>query len=95
MRIPKESRKGGTREIITGLDIGTSKIGVVIGEVTEENMIQILGVGMSPSEGLRQGVVINLDLAVRSIIKAVEEAQLTAGLEIGEVIVGIAPFDGK
>ena len=90
MRIPKESRKGGTREIITGLDIGTSKIGVVIGEVTEENMIQILGVGMSPSEGLRQGVVINLDLAVRSIIKAVEEAQLTAGLEIGEVIVGIA-----
>ena len=90
MRIPKENRKGGSREIITGLDIGTSKIGVVIGEVDEAGRVQVLGVGMNPSEGLRQGVVINLDLAVRSIMKAVEEAQLTAGLEIDEVIVGIA-----
>lgn len=86
---PKESRKSGMREILVGLDIGTSKIGVVIGEVINNNL-QILGVGMSPSRGLRQGVVIDLDQAVQSIEKAVHEAQLTAGVEVDEVIVGIA-----
>jgi len=86
---PKENRRSGTREIIVGLDIGTSKIGVVIGEVINNNL-QILGVGISPSKGLRQGVVIDLDEAVKSIEKAVHEAQLTAGVEVTEVIVGIA-----
>ena len=90
MQMPKETRKGGNRSILTGLDIGTSKIGVVIGELTEKGAIQILGVGMSPSEGLRQGVVINLDAAVQSIEKAVQEAELTAGLEVNEAVVGIA-----
>jgi cell division protein FtsA len=90
MHIPRESRKGGERKFVTGLDIGTSKIGVVIGEVSSEGWVNILGVGVSPSEGLRQGVVINLDLAVRSIEKAVQEAQLTAGQEVSNVIVGIA-----
>ncbi|HHS13111.1 MAG TPA: cell division protein FtsA [bacterium] len=85
----KTSRKNGERRFVTGLDIGTSKIGVVIGEVGERG-IQVLGVGTSRSEGLRQGVVINLDLAVRSIAKAIQEAQLTAGVEVDEVIVGIA-----
>ncbi len=86
----KESKKSGERSIISGLDIGTSKIAVVIGELSENGVINILGVGISPSEGLRQGVVINLDLAVKSIEKAVHEAQLTAGVEIEEVVVGIA-----
>ena len=86
----KDMRRGGERDIIAGLDIGTSKIGVVIGEVAEAGGIQILGTGMSPSEGLRQGVVINLNLAVQSIERAVQEAQLTAGIEIEDVIVGIA-----
>ncbi len=90
MNMPKENRKSTERHIITGLDIGTSKIGVVIGEVSEDGRLLILGVGMSPSDGLRQGVVINLDAAVQSIEKAVQEAQLIAGLEVGEVIVGIA-----
>ncbi len=85
----KESRKGGRRNIITGLDIGTSKIGVVIAEAIGEEL-QILGVGKSRSKGLRQGVVINLDLAVRSIVQAIQEAQLTAGVEVDDVIVGIA-----
>jgi len=76
--------------VIAGLDIGTSKIGVVIGEMDAHDRLQILGVGMSPSEGLRQGVVINLDQAVASIKRAIQEAQLTAGLEIHEVVVGIA-----
>ncbi len=78
------------RKIVAGLDIGTSKIGVVVGEADQSGRIQILGAGMSPSEGLRQGVVINLDLAVKSIERAVQEAQLTAGVQISEVIVGIA-----
>jgi len=90
MHIPRERRKGGERNIIVGLDIGTSKIGMVIGEVDVGGGVQILGVGMSPSEGLRQGVVINLDQAVHSIEKAVQEAQLTAGVEVNEVVVGIA-----
>jgi len=90
MNVPREDRKRGERQIITGLDIGTSKIGVIIGEVEEGDRVQILGVGLSPSEGLRQGVVINLDLAVRSIEKAVQEAKLIAGVEVEKVIVGIA-----
>ena len=56
MNVPREDRKGGERRIITGLDIGTSKIGVIIGEVEKGDRVQILGVGLSPSEGLRQGV---------------------------------------
>lgn len=90
MNMKKEMRRSGDRQIVAGLDIGTSKIGVVIGEVQGEGRIQILGVGMSPSKGLRQGTVINLDEAVRSIQRAVEEAQLTAGLEVHSVTVGIA-----
>ena len=91
MNMPKESRRGVERRIITGLDIGTSKIGVVIGQIgMEGGGMQILGVGISKSEGLRQGVVINLDLAVRSSEKAIQEAMLTAGVEVDEVIVGIA-----
>jgi cell division protein FtsA len=86
----KENWKGGDRRIIVGLDIGTSKIGVVVGEVLTSGVVQILGVGRNPSEGLRQGVVINLDQAVRSIEQAVKEAQLTAGVIVEDVIVGIA-----
>jgi cell division protein FtsA len=90
MKPLREIRKGGDRRIIVGLDIGTSKIGVVIGEVGAQSNVQVLGVGMSPSEGLRQGVVINLDQAVQSIDRAIKEAQLTAGVYVNDVIVGIA-----
>jgi cell division protein FtsA len=90
MLLNKEFRRTSGRNIIAGLDIGTSKIGMVIGEVDENDRLQILGAGMSPSEGLRQGVVINLDLAVQSITRALQEARLTAGVDINEVIVGIA-----
>ncbi len=86
----KEKVRSGGRRILAGLDIGTSKIGVVIANQTEDGRLFILGVGMSPSRGLRQGVVINLDEAVQSIEKAVREAQLTAGVEVSRVIVGIA-----
>jgi cell division protein FtsA len=78
------------RRIAAGLDIGTSKIALVIGEADPDGGISVLGVGTSPSVGLRQGVVINLDQAVQSIGRAVQEAQLTAGIEIRDVVVGIS-----
>ncbi len=75
---------------IVGLDIGTTKICCIIGEVNEENGIDIIGIGTSPSRGLRKGVVINIETTVESIKSAVEEAELMAGTEIDSVYVGIA-----
>ncbi|OGR08317.1 MAG: cell division protein FtsA [Deltaproteobacteria bacterium RIFOXYD12_FULL_50_9] len=80
------SEKG---EIIVGLDIGTTKICVVVGEVHGEE-VNILGVGVHPSVGLRRGVVVNIESTVNSIRKAVEEAEMMAGCEISSVFVGIA-----
>ncbi len=75
---------------IVGLDIGTTKIGVIIGEAGPGGELKIVGVGISPSDGLRKGVVVNIDKTVKSIQKAVEEAELMAGVEVGSVYVGIA-----
>ncbi len=75
--------------IIVGLDIGTTKICAVVGEVTDEGL-EIIGIGTSPSKGLRKGVVINIESTVRSIKNAVEEAELMAGCEIDSVYAGIA-----
>ncbi len=77
-------------EIVVGLDIGTTKIATVIGEVDDNEEIKIIGVGCVPSEGLRKGVVINIDKTVKSIVKSVEEAELIAGVDVEEVFVGIA-----
>jgi len=77
-------------EYIAGIDIGTTKIGVIIAEVSEDNMPKIVGVGMAPSDGLRKGVVVNIERTVRSIEKAVEQAEQMAGIQIEEVYVGIA-----
>ncbi len=75
--------------IIVGLDIGTTKICAIVGEVVEDG-IDIIGVGTSPSRGLRKGVVINIDSTVESIRKAVEEAEAVCGIEITSVFTGIA-----
>ena len=75
--------------LIVGLDIGTTKICAVVGNLTEDG-IDIVGIGSSPSRGLRKGVVINIDSTVQSIRKAVEEAELMAGCEIKSVFAGIA-----
>jgi cell division protein FtsA len=72
-----------------GLDIGTTKICAIVGNLTEEG-IDIVGIGTSPSRGLRKGVVINIESTVASIRKAVEEAELMAGCEIKSVYAGIA-----
>jgi len=76
-------------ELIVGLDIGTTKICAVVGEPSD-NGIDIIGIGTSPSKGLRKGVVVNIDETVQSIRKAVEEAGLMAGCEISNVYAGIA-----
>jgi cell division protein FtsA len=80
---------GRQEEIIVGLDIGTTKIACIIGEVTPDG-IDIIGIGSHPSTGLRKGVVINIDATINSIKKAVEEAELMAGCEVNTVYCGIA-----
>ncbi|MDP3286407.1 MAG: cell division protein FtsA [Desulfobacterales bacterium] len=75
--------------IVVGLDIGTTKICAVVGEVTDKE-INIIGIGTHPSIGLRKGVVVNIESTVDSIKKAVEEAELMAGCEISSVYAGIA-----
>jgi cell division protein FtsA len=76
-------------EIVVGLDIGTTKICAVVGEVRSD-AIEIIGIGSHPSEGLRKGVVINIEKTVNSIKEAVEEAETMAGCEISSVYAGIA-----
>src|SRR5213082_2436364 len=76
-------------EIIVGLDIGTTKICCIVGEVTPDG-IDVIGIGTHPSRGLRKGVVINIESTVASIKRAVEEAELMAGCEISSVYAGIA-----
>lgn len=78
------------KDIIVGLDIGTTKIGVVVAEKGQFGEIKILGVGTSASDGLRKGVVINIDRTVNSIEKAVEDAELQSGVNIHSIYVGIA-----
>ncbi|MFP5212965.1 MAG: cell division protein FtsA [Acidobacteriota bacterium] len=80
---------GKRDELIVGLDLGTTKICAVVGEVTPEG-IDIVGVGLYPSIGLRGGVVVNIDQTVNSIRKAVEEAERMAGCEISSVYAGVA-----
>src|SRR5574341_2659379 len=75
--------------LVVGVDIGTSKICAVVGEMTEQG-VEVVGVGTHPSQGLRKGVVINIESTVDSIKKAVEEAELMAGCEINSVFTGIA-----
>jgi cell division protein FtsA len=81
--------KKGLGEIVVGLDIGTTKICAVVGEVQEDG-VDVIGIGIHPSVGLRKGVVVNIEATVNSIKQAVEEAELMAGCEIRNVYVGIA-----
>jgi cell division protein FtsA len=81
------SKKG--ENLIVGLDIGTTKICAIVGTVTEGGL-DIVGIGTSPSRGMRKGVVINIESTVTAIRKAIQEAELMAGCEINSVFAGIA-----
>jgi cell division protein FtsA len=76
--------------MIVGLDIGTSKVVAIVGEVNDEGQIEIIGIGSHPSRGLKKGVVVNIESTVQSIQRAVEEAELMAGCQIHAVHAGIA-----
>ena len=80
---------GRRDDLIVGLDIGTTKVCAVVGEVTEDG-IDIIGIGSHPSRGLRKGVVINIESTVESIKRAISEAELVAGCDITSVYAGIA-----
>ena len=79
----------GQNQIVVGLDVGTTKICAVVGELSGDQ-INIIGIGTHPSIGLRKGVVVNIESTVDSIKKAIEEAELMAGCEISSVYAGIA-----
>ncbi len=80
----------GRERIVVGLDVGTTKICAVVAAVDDDAKCEIIGIGTTPSKGLRKGVVINIDSTVASIKKAVEEAELMAGVPIQGVYAGIA-----
>ncbi|OOZ41845.1 cell division protein FtsA [Solemya pervernicosa gill symbiont] len=82
--------KKSEQNLIVGLDIGTSKVVAIVGEVSGEGEIDIIGIGSHPSRGLKKGVVINIESTVQSIQRAVEEAELMAGCQIHSVYAGIA-----
>ena len=78
------------RDLLVGLDVGTSKVCAIVGEQKPEGAIEIIGIGFQPSRGLKRGVVVNIESTVQSIRRAVEEAELIAGCQINAVSAGIA-----
>jgi cell division protein FtsA len=78
------------QKLIVGLDIGTSKVVAIVGEIGDDGSLEVIGIGSHPSRGLKKGVVVNIESTVQSIQRAVEEAELMAGCEINSVYAGIA-----
>jgi len=78
------------RNLVVGLDIGTSKVAAIVGEMNEDGEIEVIGIGTNPSRGLKKGVVVNLEATVQSIQRAIEEAEEMAGCRIHSVYAGIA-----
>ncbi len=82
--------KKSDKNLIVGLDIGTSKVVAIVCEITPEDEVEVIGIGSNPSKGLKKGVVVNIESTVQSIQRAVEEAELMAGCQISSVYAGIA-----
>ncbi len=78
------------KKLLVGLDIGTSKVVAIVGEISPDGSIEVVGLGSHPSRGLKKGVVVNIESTVQSIQRAIEEAELMAGCEIHSVYAGIA-----
>ena len=78
------------RNLVVGLDIGTSKVSAIVGELADGGGIEVIGMGIHPSRGLKRGVVVNIESTVQSIQRAVEEAELMAGCRIHSAFTGIA-----
>ena len=82
--------KKPNKDLMVGIDIGTSKVVAIVGEITSDGKINVVGLGSHPSQGLKRGVVVNIESAVNSIQNAVEEAELMAGCQIYSAYTGIA-----
>ena len=76
--------------ILVGLDIGTTKTCAVIGTMNDNNQVEVIGVGVTPSKGLKNGVIVNIDNTTAAIAKAVDEGELMAGYEVADVVVGVS-----
>jgi cell division protein FtsA len=79
-----------SKDLIVALDIGTSKVVAVVSELLPDGRIEVLGLGQHASNGMRKGVVVNIETTIQSIQKALEEAELMADVKIREVLTGIA-----
>jgi len=86
LRMPKKT----DRSLIVGLDIGTTKVAAVVGSLTNDGRVDIVGLGTSRAHGLKKGVVVNIDATVQAISRCIEEAELIAGCEIHSVYTCIA-----
>ncbi len=84
------SKNRETKNLIVALDIGTSKIVTIVAEIKPEGMLEVIGVGMHESSGMRKGMVINIDAAVAAIQRALGDAELMADCKIREIFTGIA-----
>src|SRR6202789_1665323 len=82
--------KRSDRNLLVGLDIGTSKGVAIVGEIKADGALEIIGISSHPSRGVKKGVVVNIESTVQSIQRAVEEAELMARCEIPSVYAGIA-----
>jgi cell division protein FtsA len=84
------SKQRDPKNLVVGLDIGTSKIVCIVAEINDEDVLEIIGMGTHPSRGLRRGVVVNIEATVNAIQRALEEAELMADCRIASAYVGIA-----
>lgn len=78
------------QNLIVALDVGTSKIAALVGQIAEDGQIEVIGFGSHPSNGLKRGVVVNIESTVQSMQRAIEEAELMAGCQINSAYTGIA-----
>ena len=77
------------KSLVVGLDIGTSKIVAIVGEVQDDGRVEVIGLGSHASRGLKRGMVVDIESTEQSIQRAVEEAELMADCEIHSVFAGI------
>jgi cell division protein FtsA len=77
-------------EIVAGIDVGTTKVCTLVGRVEDSGAMRILGVGIVPSDGIRKGMIVDLSTASQAIVRSVEQAQNTSGLEITTALVSLA-----
>lgn len=84
------AKKPINKDLLVGIDIGTSKVVTLVGEMSNDGKLQVIGFGSHPSQGLKRGVVVNIESTVQSIQRSVEDAELMAGCEIYSAYTGIA-----